>query len=165
MAGGRYSISVPMPSTRTREYAGTTFRIYLPSNWREFPGSSSDATFAPDGAYGSQGITHGVMLGVIQPQSNGLRNATDTFVRSLVSGNSYLRQQSSSTNANVGSNRGYVSSLVGRSPVTNRNENVNVYTAELRDGRIFYLITVAPESESYSYDNAFRNIVSSVQLN
>lgn len=161
---GRYSSSVATPSIRVRDYtAGNLFRVSIPTNWREFPGQG-DVTFAPDGAYGSQGITHGAMIGVFQPQGNGLRNATDAFIRSLLNSNGYLRQRSGLTNAYVGSNRGYATSLIGRSPVTNRNENVVIYTTETSDGRIFYLITVAPESESFRYDNTFRNMLTSVQL-
>ncbi len=164
MAGGRYSSSVAFPSTRLRDFSGgNLFRVSVPSNWREFPGRT-DVTFAPEGAYGSQGITHGVMIGVFQPQVNGLRNATDSFVRGLLNSNGYLRQRTGSTIAYIGSNRGYSSSLVGRSPVTNRNESVVVYTAELRDGHIFYLISVSPEAEALRYDNTFRNILNSVQL-
>jgi len=165
ISGGRYSTSVAVPSTRMRDFSGgNLFRVSVPTNWREFPGNS-DVTLAPEGAYGSQGITHGAMIGVFQPQGNGLRNSTDVFVRGLLGSNSYLRQRSGTVNTYVGGNQGYSTSLVGRSPITNRNENVVVYTAELRDRRVFYMITVAPESESYRYGTAFRNMLNSLQLN
>ncbi|MBK9766795.1 MAG: hypothetical protein IPP63_07145 [Chloracidobacterium sp.] len=54
--------------------------------------------------------------------------------------------------------------LAGRSPVTNRNEVVTVYTTQLSSGELFYLVTVVPEAEAVRYDNAFRNILGSLRL-
>jgi hypothetical protein len=105
------------------------------------------------------------MIGVFQAQGNGLRNSTDVFVRGLLGSNNYLRQRSGVVQTYVGGNQGYSSSLTGRSPITNWNENVVVYTAELRDGRVFYMITVAPESESYRYNTTFQTMLNSIQLN
>jgi hypothetical protein len=41
---------------------------------------------------------------------------------------------------------------------------VNIVTAQLRGGDLFYLITVAPESDYNNYRNAFQNILQSVRL-
>lgn len=163
-ASGRYSGSVEFPSLRMRRYnVGNTLVLNVPSNWREFSGQS-DVTFAPEGAYGSQGITHGVMLGVSQSQYQNFRTASDAFVRALMQNNSYLRQQSGTRPEYIGSASGYSYSLAGRSNITGRDEEVTVYTAQMRDGRILYLITVVPGAESYQYENAFRNILDSVRF-
>jgi Zn-dependent protease with chaperone function len=163
-ASGRYSNTVELPSTRMRQYGlGNSVLLNIPSNWGQYAGQS-DVTFAPEGAYGSQGITHGVMVGVSESQYRDLRSATDAFVRALLQNNSYLRQESSPRNAYIGSSSGYSYSLTGRSNITGRDEDVTVYTAQIRDGRIFYLITVAPGAESYRYDNAFRSILDSVRF-
>lgn len=163
-ASGRYSGSVEFPSLRMRRYnVGNTLVLNVPSNWREFSGQS-DVTFAPEGAYGSQGITHGVMLGVSQSQYQNFRTASDAFVRALMQNNSYLRQQSGTRPEYIGSASGYSYSLAGRSNITGRDEEVTVYTAQMRDGRILYLITVVPGAESYRYENAFRNILDSVRF-
>ena len=164
IAAGRYSGNVQFPSSRMREYtAGNVFAISIPSNWQQFP-SQSDITFAPEGAYGQQGITHGVMVGVSQSQYQDLRTASDAFVRALLQNNPYLRQQSGLQRSYISSMQGYASSLSGRSTVTGQDEDVTVYTSQTRDSRIFYLITVAPSSERYRYDNAFRNILDSVRF-
>jgi hypothetical protein len=55
--------------------------------------------------------------------------------------------------------------LAGASPVTGRNEVVTVYTTYLRNGQLFYIVTVVPENEASTYNNAFRNLVGRVQLN
>jgi Zn-dependent protease with chaperone function len=163
-ASGRYSNNVEFPSSRMRQYnLGNSVSLNIPSNWGQYSGQS-DVTFAPEGAYGSQGITHGVMVGVSESQYRDLRSATDAFVRALLQNNSYLRQESGARNAYVGSSSGYSNSLSGRSNITGRDEDVTVYTAQMRDGRIFYLIAVAPGAESYQYANAFRNILDSIRF-
>jgi hypothetical protein len=163
MAGGRYSNNVMFPSTSTRVFYGSGFQIDVPSNWREFP-AGDGATFAPDGAYGDRGITHGAMIGVFRPQDSNLADATDRFVNGLLQSNDYLRRNGGSTNAYISSLRGYSTALSGRSPITGRNETVTVYTAGLRNGNVFYVITVAPGSETYRYDNAFRSLLGSVRF-
>lgn len=163
MGGGRYSGSVEYPSTRTRVYDGTNFQIEVPSNWRELP-SSDGATFAPDGAFGDRGITHGAMIGVFRSQDNNLRDATNRFVNGLLQSNEYLQRNGGSTNAYISSQRGYSTALSGRSPITGRDETVTIYTAELRNGNVFYIITVAPATEDYRYASAFRSLLSSVQV-
>ncbi|MGH9947624.1 MAG: M48 family metallopeptidase [Pyrinomonadaceae bacterium] len=165
MTGGRYSNSVSLPSRQSRTYTGgSLFRVDVPTNWREFP-AQSDVTFSPEGAYGSQGITHGLMMGVFQPQDSNLRNATQSFVSGLLQTNSYLRQRNSISNEYLDSKQGYTAMLFGRSPVTVRNEVVNIYTAQLRNGYVFYAITVVPESEEFRYRNTFREVINSVNLN
>jgi hypothetical protein len=164
ISAGRYSSNVQFPSSRMREYtAGNVFSISVPSNWQEFP-SQSDVTFAPDGAYGQQGITHGLMVGVSQSQYQDLRTASDAFVRALLQNNSYLRQQTGLQRSYISSMEGYSSLLSGRSNITGQNEDVTVYTSQTRDGRIFYLITVAPSSERYRYENTFRSVLDSVRF-
>jgi beta-barrel assembly-enhancing protease len=165
MSSGRNSSNVPYPSPRMSEFsAANLFSISIPSNWRQFAASQSDATFAPDGGYGQHGITHGVMVGVSQSEYQDLRTATEAFVRALLQNNSYLRQGSGMSRAYIASRQGYSYSLTGRSPITGRDENATVYTAQMRDGRIFYLIAVAPTSESYRYDSAFQIILDSIRF-
>lgn len=163
-AGGRYSSSVAYPSTRTRVYtAGNVIRFSVPDNWREFS-SGSDVQFAPEGGYGDQGITHGVMVGT-SSASGGLQQATQDYVNAILQGNSYLRQRTGFSRTTVGGRQAYTTVLSGRSPVTNRNETVTVYATQLRNGSLLYIDTVVPEEDSYRYNTAFRNLIGSVRLN
>jgi len=165
ISNGRYSSRVEYPSSRTRVYStGDSLSLSVPSNWREFP-DQSIITFAPEGAYGSQGITHGIMIGAFQPQSSSLRTETETFVRRLLQSNQYLQDESGLTPAYIASQQGYADALSGRSSITNREEKVSIYTTQMRDGRVFFMMTVAPESDAFQYENTFRNIVSSIRLN
>ena len=136
----------------------------VPENWREFSGTS-EVTFAPEGGYGDQGITHGAMVGVVQANSNDLDQATEDYVRQLLSGNSYLRQRGSFIRTTVGGRQAYTTQLYGRSPITNLNELVTVYTTMLRNGDLVYVAAVVPENDSPLYSSAFRSLISSIRFN
>ncbi len=164
-AGGRYTRTVAFPSARNRTYSDAGISLRVPDNWREFRGQSG-LTFAPEGAYGDQGITHGTMIGAAKVSGGaGLLAASRDYVQSVLQGNSYLSQHGSLTRTNFAGRQGYTVTLSGRSPVTGSDETVTVYTAQLRSGDLFYAATVVPASETYRYRNAFRSILNSIQLN
>ncbi len=168
MANGRYG-SVTRPSAQTRVFSsGSNLRMSVPSNWQEFGSEDGSITFAPQGAYGTDGITHGAMIGVAKNSGGGdFAQASEEYVNGLLQseGNSYLRQNTDFARATVGGKNAYATVLSGRSPLTNRNETVTVYTTQLRSGDLFYVITVAPENEAASYNSAFRNLLASIRLN
>jgi len=163
-AGGRYSRNVEFPSNRTRTYTGGNWiNVRIPDNWQDFA-TSSQVAFAPDGAYGDQGITHGAMIGIASSGNRDAYQATQDYISSLLQGNSYLRQRGSLTRSSLSGLSGYSVALSGRSDITGEIETVTVYTALMRNGDLFYLATVAPQGEAADYDNAFRTMVSSVRL-
>ena len=163
--GGR----VDYPSARYRTTGNNFFRISVPDNWREVGGGGNSVTYAPEGGYGQvQGqsvFTHGVMVGVEQGGGRDLRSDTDQLLRGLLQGNSYLRQTSGYQRTNVGGRAALATTLSGRSPVTGQNEVVTVVTTRLRDGNIFYLAAVAPDTDYRSYQSTFNNVLRSIQLN
>lgn len=160
---GSYSNNIPFPSSRMRSYSnGGNVTMNVPSNWQEFPGTN-DVQFAPEGAYGDQGITRGVMAGYYQGQNAGLLRDTQDYVGQLLQGNSYLSQRGGYSRAYISGRQGYSTTLSGRSPITNRTEIVTVYTTLFNDG-LFYFITVVPSDESSAYSSAFRSVMSSVRL-
>lgn len=163
-SSGRYSARVAAPSTRTRTYSGLNWiRISIPTNWQEFP-SQDSVQFAPAGAYGDQGITHGAMIGIYPAQNMSLENATDAYLNAILQGNTYLRQRGNYSRAYVGGRQGYSLTLAGRSPVTGKTELVDIYTAQLRNGEMMYVVTVVPEEVSYSHNRAFRTLLNSIRL-
>ena len=162
---GKYSENVQFPSSRTRSYSSLSWlRIDVPSNWVDLAGQNS-ITFAPEGAYGDQGITRGVMTGTYTGKNKNLSQDTRDYVNEVLQGNTYLSQRGETSRTTVDGRQGNLTSLSGRSPVTNRTEIVNIYTTQLRNGELFYTITVVPDNESYNYSAAFRNVLSSIQLN
>lgn len=164
-AGGRYSSNVQRPSTRTRIYAGGNWlRMNVPDNWREF-GGQTDVTFAPNGAFGDQGITHGAMIGIYRGSSSSLSQDSRDFVSSMLKGNPHLRQQSNFQSTRFAGRSALSTVLSGRSPIYGQTEMVTVFTTRLRNGETFYFLAVSPESESTGYNSAFRNMINSIRLN
>ncbi len=161
-SGGRYTGRVQLPSTRTRTYNSAGISFNVPSNWREF--SDGNLVFAPEGAYGDQGITHGVIIGASNSGGN-LAQGSEAYVNGVLQSNSYLRQRGSFSRTTFAGRQGYTTQLTGRSPVTNQNELVTVYTAQLSSGDVIYITTVVPENESYNYNSAFRTMINSIRLN
>ncbi len=167
IAGGRYSSRVELPSTRSRVFSDGGIQMSVPANWQQFPQSQSEIWFAPEGAYGDDGITHGALVGFGQTRSNNLAQATEEYVSGILraEGNNYLQQSSNYSRVNFAGRQGYATVLTGRSPVTNRNEVTTVYTTQLRNGNLFYVVTVAPQNEAAGYNNAFRRMLGSLRIN
>ena len=164
-SAGRYASVVQRPSTQLRAYSGSSWlSISVPSNWRDFP-SDETVQFAPEGAYGNEGITHGMMIGVMDTQSSNLSQASSEYLNKVTQGNTYLRQQDAFTRTSVGSRQGLTTTLSGRSPITGRNELVEIYTTQFRNGQLFYAVTVVPDDEADRYAYAFRNVLTSIRFN
>jgi hypothetical protein len=159
---------VAPPSTRYQTYdEGDLFRVAVPSNWNELPDNNS-VTFAPEGGYGSfQGqsvFTHGVQIGVERNESHDLRTATDELISGLAQANPRLRRSAGYSNVTVGGRRGLHTPLTNVSDATGRPERIALYTTQLDDGSIFYIVGVAPTDEYGSYQNVFTRVVRSIQL-
>lgn len=163
-SGGNYSRSVAFPSARTRVYQSGGVSLSVPSNWREFGGEGS-VTFAPEGGYGGEGITHGAMVGIYRGNGGSLSQSTEDYINGILESNAYLRRVGGYARATVAGRSGYAVALSGRSPVTGRTENVTVYTAPIRNGDILYIAAVVPADEAARYSSAFRTMVGSIRLN
>ena len=164
-SAGNYSSRVEAPSSRTRVYSGGNWmRINIPENWQTVSESQTEVWFAPNGAYGNQGITHGALIGVTQARSSNLSQATQYYVEGLLQSNDYLRQQGGYSRTTLGGRSALATVLSGRSPVTGKTETVTVYTTTLRSGELFYVITVVPQNEASTYNTAFSNMIRSVRL-
>lgn len=159
---------IAQPSARYRTYSRRNqFQLNVPENWREFADGNS-VTFAPAGAYGThQGqevFTHGVMAGMINARSRNLQTAADRYVNALLQNNPYLNAPSGYRRTSIDGRNALQLTLSGRSPITGRDEVVEVYTTMLRNGELFYLIGVTPRDQSREYDQAFREVLQSVNL-
>ncbi len=171
---GNYPNSAPrgrveFPSTRYQNYStlGGIVRVSVPNNWRQLEANNS-VWFAPEGAYGQYQnqvvYTHGVNFGIAQTQSSNLQQATQEFLNNLTQGNSNLRQRSRLLGTTVAGRNGLTTTLANINEATGQAEVVTVITTQLRNGQLFFMIAVAPENESASYQVAFRNILRSLQI-
>ena len=156
---------IAYPSTRYQTTGNNLFRAQIPDNWRQLGGDGNSVSYAPEGAYGQSGITHGVMFGTDREQYADLQRASQQYVSDLMQVNNYLRQQGGFQRTTVSGRNALVTSLVGRSPITNRNERVTIVTTVLGGGDLFFMAAVAPNDEYNSYQRAFTDIMRSVQLN
>lgn len=164
-AAGRYERSVQLPSTRYQTYStGNWIQFNHPNNWRAME-SQSSVWLAPEGAYGNNGITHGALVGVEQTRTNNLSQAAQEYVSGIMQANNYLRQQSNFARTTISGRQALYTTLAGRSPITGRTEIATVYTTLLRNGQLLYVVAVVPEDEASRYNNAFRNMISSIRLN
>jgi Zn-dependent protease with chaperone function len=160
---------VDYPSSRYRSYNEFGFLgVSIPDNWRELRGNNS-VWFSPEGGYGSyQGqdvFTHGVNFGVFRPQSRDLRQSTQEIINSFTQGNSNMRTSGGLQRASLGNRTGYSVQLTNINEATGQRENVALVTTQLRNGDVFYMVAVAPQSEARSFTNAFNSIHRSVRLN
>ncbi len=159
---------VAPPSSRSKTYKeGNLFRVSVPDNWREVATSVS-VTFVPDGAYGQvQGrtvFTHGVELGFARNEIHSLQDATQEFIDSLAQSNPSLRATGRPQNTKLSGRDALVAELNNVSEVTGRGETVTVFTTLLRDGNLFYCITVAPQAEYQTYQRSFQRVAQSIRL-
>jgi beta-barrel assembly-enhancing protease len=165
ISNGRYENSVEYPSSRMRSINLGIASVSAPNNWEVVSQSNTEIWLAPQGAYGSQGITHGALVGIQRGNGGSLQQETTNYVNGILQANSYLRSQGRLTRTTVGGRTGLGIALAGTSPVTGRTEMTTVYTTQLRSGDLFYVVTVAPQSESSNYNYAFRNMLSSIRIN
>jgi Zn-dependent protease with chaperone function len=160
--------NIPRPDSRFTSYTeGNLFKISVPSNWQEL-GSSNNVTFAPEGAYGTQNgnsvFTHGVEVGLSRNESHDLQTATTELLQSLKQGNPRLSDPGNYERGSIGGRQGLHTVLSNVSDVTGGQEVIDVYTTQLSDGSLFYILGVAPREDYNSYSPVFRNVVKSIQL-
>src|SRR5207244_3232194 len=159
---------VEAPSNSMTGYkVGNVFRVRVPSNWRQTQ-SNNSVTFAPQGAYGQYNgqavFTHGVEIGISRNEAHDLQTATDELIDALGQGNPNMSRGSGYSRASIGNRQGLRTVLSNTSEVTGRPESVELFTALLKDGSLFYAIGVAPRDEFSSYQNTFQRVVGSIQL-
>ncbi|HSS18765.1 MAG TPA: M48 family metalloprotease [Pyrinomonadaceae bacterium] len=164
----RGRVDYPSRSYKTFSEFGGAVRGSVPNNWREL-GDNNAVWFAPEGAYGTyqnQAIyTHGVNFGVVQTQGRSLQQATNEFLQNLGVGSGNLRQRSNLLRTTVAGRNGLTANLSNVNEATGQAENVTVITTQLRNGQLFYMIAVAPQNESGSYQSTFSNVLRSLQIN
>lgn len=160
----------PSPSVTDFQARDGAFNMQYPQNWDALTTSDDAANmiFAPKGAYGKSGegmvVTHGIFIGAVAPQSSNLEEANAAFVRQQVEMNPDFRVMKNPQPINFGGRQGFATVVAGPSTVTGVVEVDVIYTTATSDGRLFYLITMAPEDELQTYQPAFDRIINSLRL-
>jgi hypothetical protein len=158
------------PSASLSEFQARdgSFGLRYPQNWDALTADQVDMIFAPKGAYGQKDnavfVTHGIFLGAIQPPSSDLETANAQFVQQQIDMNPDFRVARAAQPVNFGGRRGFATVVAGPSAVTGVREIDVIYTTATSDGRLFYLITIAPEDEFQTYQATFDQIINSLRL-
>jgi hypothetical protein len=164
---GRVGEPVPAPSRNYRtEKGGKLFQVQVPANWAAVP-SNNSVKFVPQNGYGEYRgqvtLTHGVELGVAPASSRDLNQATQTLIDGFLRSNEGLQLASRQQGVRLANRQAVLTPLVGRSALGG-NERVDVYTTILRDGNLFYYLSVVPEREIGAYGAAFDRVTRSIRL-
>ncbi|HKQ77690.1 MAG TPA: M48 family metalloprotease [Blastocatellia bacterium] len=160
----------PRPSAQFNGYQpdDRSFGIQVPANWDALRASDSELIFAPKGAYGkhngNQMVTHGIFIGTRGVQQPDLRSATGAFVQEQIESNPDFQIARAPQAFDFGGQEGYYAVVSGPSAINGVVEIDVTYTTITADGRMFYIITIAPEDEAEAYKPAFEKIIRSMRL-
>ncbi len=160
----------PRPSAQSKGYQPNdgSFAIQVPANWEALNAGNSELIFAPKGAYGKLDgklmVTHGIFIGVRSVEQRDLRSATGAFIQQQIESNPDFRVERTPQQIDFGGQEGYVAIVSGPSAITGVVEVDITYTTVTADGRMFYIITIAPEDEAAAYKPAFEKIIHSLRL-
>jgi len=146
----------------------SSFGIQIPANWDALKAGNSELIFAPKGAYGKLNdnlmVTHGVFVGVRGVEQRDLRSATEAFIQQQIESNPDFQVARAPQPIDFGGQQGYAAIVSGPSAINGVIEIDVTYTTATSDGRMFYIITIAPEDEAGVYKPAFEKIIRSLQL-
>jgi len=166
----RTSVNVPAPSSQYRSSSPFPFlRMNLPSNWSEVSGGDTGITYAPEGGYREadgklEGVTHGFQVGVTSKGSGNLQRDTDQLVSAFAQSNPQLRRQEGYSRETIGGRNGVRTTLTNQSDITGQPETISLATTQLNDGRVLFLVGVAPQRDAGTYNNVFKRVRQSLQL-
>jgi hypothetical protein len=158
----------PAASVREFQSRANLFAFKYPQNWDALGTDESNMIFAPKGAYGQHDqsvfVTHGIFIGALQVQTNDLQSATAALIEQQIESNPDFRLARRSQPIKIGGRDGFATIVAGPSTINGATEVDVIYTAMTSDGRLFYLITIAPEDELQTYQTAFEQIINSLRL-
>ncbi len=158
----------PAAQFKAQQAKDGSFAIQVPANWDAIEGGAATLIFAPRGAYGKHDgsfiVTHGIFVGVAQAQGGDLGRATAALIQQQIADNADFQVIKKPQPINFGGQQGYVAAIAGPSANTGVAEVDVTYTTATADGRLFYIITIAPEDEQQAYKAAFEQVLKSLRL-
>jgi hypothetical protein len=180
--GQPVNVRVEPPSSNLKvfRHQSNAYEISYPDNWQVNAGNVGlNAMLYPNGGAGQDGLVYGVLLDsyLSQNQSNidprtrrprpmSLENSTKEILDNTLKGNNYLRvTEGPSRTGKVSGREAMYASMVGRSPLTNRDERAVLYNMQLNNGDYLYLIFVTPNDDFRNYQNLFRRMLQSLRIN
>jgi len=158
---------VPAPSLQYKGISGgKVFQASVPSNWTSLA-SNSSIKAVPENGYGQlngqTAFTHGVEFGIAKTSTRDLREATNSWLNGVAQNNPDLRLAGQQQPIRISQRSALSTPLSNPSPLGGR-ERIGLYTTFLADGTLFYYLTIAPEKDAQSLQDAFQRIGDSIRL-
>ncbi|MEP7341883.1 MAG: M48 family metallopeptidase [Acidobacteriota bacterium] len=170
----------PRPAAQAKGFQSEdrSYALQIPANWEAVSGGASGSSnyiFAPKGAYGklpgnsdeggedSMMVTHGIFVGVLQVKGD-LQSATRAFIQRQIETNADFQPVGQMKQTSIAGQQALVAAVAGPSAINGVMEVDITYTMATPDGRMFYIITIAPEDEADAYKSAFQNILNSLKF-
>jgi len=100
---------------------------------------------------------------VTTPGSRNLQEATTALLNGVAQSNPNLRLAGEQQALRISQRTAIGTPLVNPSPLGGR-ERIALYTTFLANGALFYYLTVVPEGEAATFQDAFRHIGDSIRL-
>ncbi|HEV2911856.1 MAG TPA: M48 family metallopeptidase [Pyrinomonadaceae bacterium] len=160
----------PAPSSSMAEFQARdgSFALRYPNNWDVLTADNVQMIFAPAGAYGQKDdavfVTHGLFVGAVAPGAGDLETANAQFIQQQIEMNPDFKVARAPQPITFGGRRGYATVVAGPSAVSGVIEIDIIHTTATADGKLFYLIAMAPEDEFETYRQTFEQIISSLRL-
>ncbi len=158
-----YNIRVTQPSKIFKTYSTEVIEISVPDNW--YSRVEKDAIFfAPNGAFGSQGITHGIMFGIQKEATNNLKQTVDSFLTGMLRANPYLTLANQSKVVTLNGREFGQVFMSGISPITKKMESVTMYITPLTNNIVLHVSTVSPQAGFENYQPIFDKVIHSLTI-
>jgi hypothetical protein len=158
----------PASSFKDFQAQDGSFALQIPSNWDIVSGNESTYILSPQGAYGKLNndyiVTHGIFVGAMRSRQGDLGSATQAFIQRQIDTNPDFQVLRAPQQIDFGGRPGFAAAVHGPSAFTGVREVDVTYTTATADGRLFYIITIAPEDEAQTYNPAFQQVLRSLRL-
>ena len=164
----------PRPTTPFKGFQAedNSFALQIPGNWDQLRANQSNYIFAPKGAYGklpnqnedSMMVTHGIFVGAMPVRQGNLTSATQAFIQRQIETNADFQPVGQIKQTTLAGQTALAAAVAGPSAINGVAEIDITYTTVTADGRMFYIITIAPEDEAEAYKATFQQILRSLQL-
>ncbi len=181
-SGQPVNARVEPPSSNLKSYRHQSgaYEIAYPENWQVAAGNvGMSATLYPNGGAGQEGVIYGVMIDSYlsqnqqtidprtrRPRTVSLAASTQEILDNTIKNNSYLRlTENPSRTGKVGGREAMYAAMVGRSPLTNKDERVVLYNMQLNNGDYLYVLFITPNDDFRNYQNLFRRMLQSLRIN
>ncbi len=160
------------PSEGRHRLEHANYTLEYPANWQVLGDQQSDITIAPEGgvqrdANGQAAVATGVMVSTFDGEQRGggaLDDETHQLIDQLRQGNPEMRQAGSEEDIRVNGTAGKSIEFTGRSPIEGQAERDWLVTVARPDGRISYLVFVAPANEFSRLRPEFEQILRSFHV-